>query len=211
VHESWCDNKLRLSILVGNENWLLWSSADNVILVVYLIKFVFTCLFYSGWSVRVQIGSGLIRFGSFRVRVNKSSGQLGFDSGHVGFRINSDHYSFGSVRFWIGSISDFGLKSVQLFLISVQVWFRVVRFGSLLPGLVTRHMSPELKCLMMRSIGKNEGQPSPKRMRIEVKDHQPIWMGGGVYIACTQFPNLICFILNFNFVCRNGLYSLSWQ
>jgi len=58
--------------------------------------------------------------------VNKSSGQFGFDSGHIGFRVNSGHYSFGPVRFWVGSISNFRSKSVQLFLVSV----RVVRFGS---------------------------------------------------------------------------------
>ena len=80
---------------------------------------------------------GLDRFGykSVRIisglhRVSKNSGQFRFDSGHIRFRVNSGHYSFGSVRFWVGSISDFGSKSVQLFLMSVWVWFRVVRFGS---------------------------------------------------------------------------------
>ena len=75
----------------------------NVILFVYPIKFVFSCLSYSGW-----IGSGTNRFGfnSIRVvsnsglhRVNKSLGRFGFDSGHIGFRVNSGHYSFKSVRF----------------------------------------------------------------------------------------------------------------
>ena len=108
------------------------------------MKFVFTCLFYSGW-----IGSDTNRFGfnSVRVisgsdlhRVNKSSSQFGFDSGHIGFRVNSGHYSFGPVRFWVDLISDFESKSVQLFLISVQVWFRVVRFGSLLPSLYVANM-----------------------------------------------------------------------
>jgi len=122
-------HELRLSILVWNENDLLRSSVDNVILVVYPIKFLFTWLFYSSTnrfgfnSVRIISGSGLHR-------VNKNSGQFGFDSGHVGFRVNSGHYSFGSVRFWVGSISNFGSKLVQLFFMSVRVWVRVVRFGS---------------------------------------------------------------------------------
>ena len=134
MHELWCDNELRLSILVRNENELLWSLADNVILVVYPIKFVFSCLSYSGW---IDLGTNSVRVisGSSLHRVNKSSGQFEFDSSHIGFWVNSDHYSFGSVRFWIGSISDFGSKSVRLFLMSVRVWFRVVRFGLLLPGL----------------------------------------------------------------------------
>jgi len=76
---------------------------------------------YSGW-----IGSGTNRFGSFRVRVyigsmrvrvgsgsvrfisdygsnrvNKISVRFGFGSGHIGFRVNSGCYSFGSVRFWV--------------------------------------------------------------------------------------------------------------
>ena len=76
-------------------------------LVVYPIKFVFTCLSYLGWiglvtnrfefnSVRVISGSGLHW-------VNKSSGKFRFDSGHVGFWVNSGHYSFRSARFWVGS------------------------------------------------------------------------------------------------------------
>ena len=118
MQESWCDNELRSSILIKNENELLWSSADNIILVIYPIKFIFSCLFYSGW-----IGSGLIRFGLFRVRVyirsirvrvssdlvrfisgygsnwvNKISGQFGFDL---------DHYSFGSVQFQISDWNQF--------------------------------------------------------------------------------------------------------
>jgi len=125
---------LKLSILIINKNELLWSSADNVILLVYPIKFAFSCLSYSGW-----IGSGTNQFGFNSVRlisgsslhrVNKSSSQFGFDSGHIEFRVNSGHYSFGSVRFWVGLISDFGSKLVQLFLMSVRVWFRVVRFRS---------------------------------------------------------------------------------
>ena len=107
--------------------WSSWRKTQffNVILVVHPIKFVFSCLSYSGW-----IGSGTNRFGFNLVRVilgsglhqvNKSSGRFGFDSGH---------YSFGSVRFWVGLISDFGSKSVQLFLMSVRGWFRVVWFGS---------------------------------------------------------------------------------
>ena len=84
-------------ILVRNENEFLWSLADNVILIVYPIKFIFSCLFYSG-----SIGSVTNRFGFNSDlglhRINKSSGQFGFDSGHIRFRVNSDHYSFGSVR-----------------------------------------------------------------------------------------------------------------
>jgi len=74
-------------------------------------------------SVRVILSSGLYR-------VNKSSGKFGFDSGHIEFQVNLGHYSFGPVRFWVGSISDFGSKSVQLFLISVRVWFQVIQFES---------------------------------------------------------------------------------
>jgi len=119
VHESWCDNELRLSILIRNENELLWSSADKVILVVYLIKFVFSCLSYLDW-----IGSGTSWFGfnSVRVisgsdlhRVNKSSGQFGFDSCHIGFRVGSSRFNirisgrnqFNSFSYWFGS--DFRL------------------------------------------------------------------------------------------------------
>ena len=83
-------------------------------LVIYLIRV---------GLVRVQIG---FRFNSVRVisgsglhRVNKSLGQFGFDSGHIGFQVNSGHYSFGSVRFWVGSISNFESKLVQLFLMSI--------------------------------------------------------------------------------------------
>jgi len=53
--------------------------------------------------------------------VNKISGQFRFISGHTGFRIKSGHYGFGSVQFWISLISNFGSKSVQLFLMSVRV------------------------------------------------------------------------------------------
>jgi len=131
----WIEIELRISILVRNENGLLWSSVDNVILVVYSIKFVFSCLSYSGW-----IGSGTNRFGfnsvrvyiwSIRVHIRSDSIQVVWDFGSI--RVVLD---FESVRFWVVSISDFGSKSVQLFLMSVWVWFRVVRFGSLLPGLV---------------------------------------------------------------------------
>ena len=136
MHESWYDNELRLSILVRNENELLWSSADNVIFI-YPIKFIFSCLSYSGW-----IGSGTNRFGFYSVRVisgsglyrvNKSLGQFGFDSGHIRFRINSDHYSFGSVRFWV----------VQ-FWISSRNRFNSFscRIGSLLPGLLLYLFTP---------------------------------------------------------------------
>ena len=96
-------------------------------------------MFLIVYPIQVQISSGTNRFGfnSVRVisssdlhRVNKSSDQFGFNSGHVGFRVNSGHYSFGSVQFWVDSISDFGSKSIQLFLMLVRVWFRVVLFGS---------------------------------------------------------------------------------
>ena len=109
---------------------------------------------YSGW-----IGSGIIRFGSFRVRVyigsrgvrvgsdsvrfvsgygsqrvNTISGRFGFGSGHVRFEVKLGHYGFGSVRFWVGSISNFRLKSIQLFLLLVRIWFRIIRFGSIGSG-----------------------------------------------------------------------------
>jgi len=56
-------------ILVRNENEHLWSLADNVILVVYLLKFIFSYLSYSGW-----IGSGTNQFGFNSVRVISGSG-----------------------------------------------------------------------------------------------------------------------------------------
>ena len=43
-------------------------------------------------------------------QVNKISDQFGFDSDHIGFRLSSSHYSFGSVQFWVSLISDFGSK-----------------------------------------------------------------------------------------------------
>jgi len=94
-------------------------------------------------SVRIISNLGLYR-------VNRSSGRFGFDlvrfglwvtsgqqdfrsvrirSGHIGFRVKSGQYGFESVRFWVGSISDFGSKSVQLFLMSFRIWFRVIQFG----------------------------------------------------------------------------------
>ena len=122
MHESRCDNELRLSILVRNANKLFWSSTDNVSLIVYPMKFVFNCLSYSGW-----ISSGTNRFGFNSVwvisdsdlhRVNKSSSQFGFDSGHIGF--------------WVITVSGrFGFGSVQ-FRISDRNWFNSFsrRFGS---------------------------------------------------------------------------------
>ena len=141
MHESWYDNELKLLILVRNKNEFLWLLADNVILVVYL-KFFFTCLFYSGW-----IGSGLIRFGSFRIRVYIGSIRVRVRFGSCR---NSGHYNFGWVRLWIGSISNFGSKSVQLFLMSIWVWFRIVRFGSLLSGLLMTHIFRSYKQAVVR-------------------------------------------------------------
>ena len=89
MHESWCDNELRLSNLVKNENELLWSSTNNVILVVYPIKFVFSYVSYSGNSARVILDWGLHR-------INKSSGQFGFYLGHMG--------QFGSLQFRVGAV-----------------------------------------------------------------------------------------------------------
>ena len=109
---------MKLSILVRNENELLSSSTDNVILTIYPLKFVLRYLAYLGW-----IGSGTNQFGFNSVWaisglslhwVNKSSGQFEFDSGHIGFQVNSSHYSFRSVRFWGGSISNFESKSVPV-------------------------------------------------------------------------------------------------
>ena len=142
---------MRLSILVRNEDKLLWSSANNIILIIYPIKFIFSCLFHSGWidsgtnrfgfnSVRVISGSGLywinessVGSGSVRFisdygsnRVNKISVRFGFGSGHIGFRVNSGCYSFGSVRFWVGSIS--GWNRFNLF--SCRFGFDFGSFGS---------------------------------------------------------------------------------
>ena len=129
MHKSWCGNELRLSILVRNENELLWSSADYVILVVYSIKFVFNCLSSSGW-----IGSGTNRFGPFWVRVYIGSIRVRVSSGSI--RVISDFESIRVITvsdrfdFWVGSILNFGSKSVQLFVMSVWIWFRIVWFGS---------------------------------------------------------------------------------
>ena len=107
-------------ILVRNENELLWVLADNVILVIYPIKFIFIFLSYSGWIdsctnrlefnlVRVYIGSIRVRVSSDLIRVISNfgliwvitvSGRFGF--GSVQFRIlgqnrlNSFSYQFGS-------------------------------------------------------------------------------------------------------------------
>ena len=89
-------------------------------------------------SVWVISGSGLHR-------VNKSLGQFGFDSGHIGFQVNSGHIEF-QVSLVLGRlISDFGSKSVQLFSMSVRVWFRVVRFGLLLPSLIMMTSANNMK------------------------------------------------------------------
>jgi len=121
-----------------NENELLWSLAENVILVIYPIKFVFSCLPIWVGLIRVQIGSGLIRFGSFRVRVYIGSIRVQISSNSI--RVIED---FGSIRFItvsgrfnfefqvkIGST----LSHVGSSLVSGRSG-RVVRFGSLLPGL----------------------------------------------------------------------------
>ena len=120
--ESWCDNELRLSILVRNETELLWLSADNIILVVYPIKFIFTCLSYSGWiSLGTnRFGFNLLRFisGSGLHRVNKSSGQFRFDSGHIEFRSIRvitvlSRFGFGSVQFRISGQNQFNSFSCR--------------------------------------------------------------------------------------------------
>jgi len=109
VHE-WCDNELILSILVRNENELLRSLADNVILVVYPIKFIFNCLFYSGWidsgtnrfrfySVRVILGSSLHRVNKIRA----SSDSIRVISNFRSIRVITvwGRFGFGSVQFRI--------------------------------------------------------------------------------------------------------------
>jgi len=94
VHESWYDNELKLLILVRNKNEFLWLLADNVILVVYLKKCIFTYLSYSGW-----IGSGLIRFGSFRVWVNNRSIRVQVSSDSIKVISDFGSLQFESVRF----------------------------------------------------------------------------------------------------------------
>ena len=95
-------------ILVRNENEHLWSLADNIILVVHPLKFIFSYLSYLGW---IGLGTNRFEFNSVQVislsdlhRVNKSSGQFGFDSGYIGFRVNLGHHSFGSLQFRVGSV-----------------------------------------------------------------------------------------------------------
>ena len=58
--------------------------------------------------VQVISGSGLHR-------VNKNSGQFGFDSGHVEFRVIavSDRFGFGSVQFWISGRNRFNSFSCR--------------------------------------------------------------------------------------------------
>jgi len=133
VHESWCDNELRLSILVRNENELLWWSTNNVILVIYPIKFIFNCLSYSGW-----IGSGLICFRSFQVRVYIGSKRVRVSSDSIRAISNfgsirvitvSGRFGFGFVQFRISGRNRFNsFFHVSSGLISgCSVW--VVRFG----------------------------------------------------------------------------------
>ena len=93
-------------------------------------------------SVRVQIVSGLIRFGSFRVRVYIGLIRVRVSSDSV--RVSSD---FGSLQFCFGSVLgrfNFGFRveiGSTLFhvgsgLIS-NCSVRIVQYGSLLPGLAT--------------------------------------------------------------------------
>ena len=153
MHESWCDNESRLSILVRNEIDLLWSLANNAILVVCPIKFVFSCLSDSGW-----IGSGANRFGFNSVPVisglgehqlNNSSGQFGFDSGHIRFWVNSSHYSFESVRFWVTFVGSTPTHVGSGLVSDSSV--RVIRFGSLLSGLVTGYQLTSIDQMRLHS------------------------------------------------------------
>ena len=85
-----------------------------------------------GHSCLGWIGSGFIWFVSFWVLglhwVNKISGQFGWSSTHFGFRVKSVQYGFELDWFWVHWILGFGSRLVQFFQISVQVWFRVIRF-----------------------------------------------------------------------------------
>ena len=72
MHKSWCDNELKLSILIRYKNKILWSSIDNVILIVDSIKLILVVYPNRVESIPVQIGSSLIRFGSFRISVYMS-------------------------------------------------------------------------------------------------------------------------------------------
>ena len=96
---------MRLSILVRNENELLWSSADNFILVVYPIKFVFSCVSYLVWislgTNRFEFNSVQVYIGSIRVRVNLDLIRVISDFGSIGVITVSDRFSFGSVQFQI--------------------------------------------------------------------------------------------------------------
>ena len=81
VNSNYCmnrDNELRLSILVRNENELLYClSADNVILLVYIIKFIFICfiLFGLDWFGSVLV---LDRFNfEFRVEISSTFSHVG--------------------------------------------------------------------------------------------------------------------------------------
>ena len=120
MHELWCDNELRLLILVRNENELLWSSADHVIFV-YPTKFIFSYLSYSGW---IDSSTNLFEFNLVRVISDSSlhrvsSDSVQFISGYGSNRANkiSGHFGFDSV------ISDFKLIRI----ITVSCWFG---FGS---------------------------------------------------------------------------------
>jgi len=87
-------------------------------------------------------------------QVNKILDQFESDLSHIGFQVNLSHYNFGSIRFWISSILNFGSKSIQLFLMSVRVWFWVVRIGPLLPGLDgTNYDLPHVKVQFIPNDG----------------------------------------------------------
>jgi len=94
-------------ILVKNESELLWSLADDVILVVYPLKFIFSYSSYSGW-----ISSDTNRFGFNSVRVISGSRlhQVNKSSGHIGFRveINSTLSHVG-----LGLVSGRSIRVIQ--------------------------------------------------------------------------------------------------
>ena len=75
-------------------------------------------------------GFHLIRVisGPHPFRVNKILSQFGLSSGHFRFRVNTASGWFNVM---------FQSNSVQCFRMLVQVWFRVIQFGSILPNLRT--------------------------------------------------------------------------
>ena len=119
-----------------------WSGVASIIIHYFKFELDPVRIGFGQTRIRVGLGlghsrsswisSGMDWFGSFRVRTTSNQSDFGSVQTQFGpFRV-SGQYSFELVHFWVDSILSFG--SVQLFWISVQVWFQVVWFGSFRSG-----------------------------------------------------------------------------